>query len=380
MSRACHSQSAVVSGPAKIPVFSRYLTHVSQPISARYGNARILSLVACSLMQSANQYFSSSLLGVEGKAAGRFLIFCSVETAAIFQIVISLNSFWRVWLWKFFRRIFFFEELSFFQFLVRVRMYTLRSLLPDEHSQLHVTRCNFTFTRCDQFNHYKMMHRKFVSIYFSFWAIRPFDFLIQSRRKEVVWTFPNLLLSFWRGEPAPLTVSECPLQFATVRYSGPRITTKRSWSAGSRYARVCVCARARVCVRAFVRFLWHFRGVMCSGFPFPRTAAQARQLQVFQATLTVARLALEQGLSVDLLGVWLMTLVTRDPRQVITAVLSWPWRKTLVVAIVAPLAVAWKSVVRPKRIGGKALNPFLTGRMFVRRTYFGHFDELWFVS
>ena len=26
------------------------------------------------------------------------------------------------------------------------------------------------------------------------------------------------------------------------------------------------------------------------------------------------------------------------------------------------------------------LSPFLTGRMFVRRTYFGHFDELWFVS
>ena len=25
---------------------------------------------------------------------------------------------------------------------------------------------------------------------------------------------------------------------------------------------------------------------------------------------------------------------------------------------------------------GKALSPFLTGRMFVRRTYFGHFDEL----
>lgn len=167
MSRACHSQSALVSGPAKIPVFSRYLTHVSQPISARYGNARILSLVACSLMPvSANQYFSSSLLGVEGKAAGRFLIFCSVETAAIFQIVISLNSFWRVSLWKFFRRVCFFDELSFFQFLVGVRMYTLRSLLPDEHSQLHVTRYNFTFTRSDQFNHYKMMHRKFVSIYF----------------------------------------------------------------------------------------------------------------------------------------------------------------------------------------------------------------------
>ena len=26
------------------------------------------------------------------------------------------------------------------------------------------------------------------------------------------------------------------------------------------------------------------------------------------------------------------------------------------------------------------LSPFLTGRMFVRRTYFGQFDELWFVS
>ena len=26
--------------------------------------------------------------------------------------------------------------------------------------------------------------------------------------------------------------------------------------------------------------------------------------------------------------------------------------------------------------GRKALSPFLTGRMFVRRTYFGHFDEL----
>ena len=25
---------------------------------------------------------------------------------------------------------------------------------------------------------------------------------------------------------------------------------------------------------------------------------------------------------------------------------------------------------------GKALSPFLTGRMFVRRTYFGQFDEL----
>ena len=26
------------------------------------------------------------------------------------------------------------------------------------------------------------------------------------------------------------------------------------------------------------------------------------------------------------------------------------------------------------------LSPFLTGRMFVNRTYFGHFDELWFIS
>ena len=26
------------------------------------------------------------------------------------------------------------------------------------------------------------------------------------------------------------------------------------------------------------------------------------------------------------------------------------------------------------------LSPFLTGRMFVRRTYFGYFDKLWFVS
>ena len=29
---------------------------------------------------------------------------------------------------------------------------------------------------------------------------------------------------------------------------------------------------------------------------------------------------------------------------------------------------------------GPALSPFLTGRMFVRWTYFGQFDELWFVS
>ena len=28
----------------------------------------------------------------------------------------------------------------------------------------------------------------------------------------------------------------------------------------------------------------------------------------------------------------------------------------------------------------EVLSPFLTGRMFVRRTYFGHFDELRFVS
>ena len=28
----------------------------------------------------------------------------------------------------------------------------------------------------------------------------------------------------------------------------------------------------------------------------------------------------------------------------------------------------------------ETLSPFLTGRMFVRRTYFGHFDELWFSS
>ena len=60
-------------------------------------------------------------------------------------------------------------------------MYTLRSLFPDDHSQLHVTRCNFTFTRCDQFNHYKMMHRKFVSIYFFFLFFLSFSSFLSER-------------------------------------------------------------------------------------------------------------------------------------------------------------------------------------------------------
>ena len=33
-------------------------------------------------------------------------------------------------------------------------------------------------------------------------------------------------------------------------------------------------------------------------------------------------------------------------------------------------------LVEPVWPSGKALSPFLTGRMFVRRTYFGQFDEL----
>ena len=35
-----------------------------------------------------------------------------------------------------------------------------------------------------------------------------------------------------------------------------------------------------------------------------------------------------------------------------------------------------KGVEEPVWPSGKALSPFLTGRMFVRQTYFGHFDVL----
>ena len=41
-----------------------------------------------------------------------------------------------------------------------------------------------------------------------------------------------------------------------------------------------------------------------------------------------------------------------------------------------PHAAAGKRAYEPVWPSGKALSPFLTGRMFVRRTYFGQFDEL----
>ena len=87
-------------------------------------------------------------------------------------------------------------------------------------------------------------------------------------------------------------------------------------------------------------------------------------------------------------------LVSVNDRGNMRAVfLLWQWKSTAPLALAEPwnadengnldlVYLFWQQLFffGVATAGWHTLSPFLIGRMFVRRTYFGHFDELWFVS